>query len=46
MPSAVICIVIASEYDAEPAFVTSVVVLTTLLSPVTLTPILSFLGAG
>jgi predicted permease len=46
MPSAVICIVIASEYDAEPAFVTSVVVLTTLLSPVTLTPILAFLGAG
>jgi predicted permease len=46
MPSAVICIVIASEYDAEPAFVTSVVVLTTVLSPVTLTPILAFLGAG
>jgi predicted permease len=45
MPSAVICIVIATEYEVEPAFVTSVVFLTTLLSPLTLTPLLSFLGA-
>jgi predicted permease len=45
MPSAVITIVLATEYDVEPAFVTSVVVVTTLLSPLTLTPLLAFLGA-
>jgi predicted permease len=45
MPSAVICIVLATEYDVEPAFVTSVVFLTTLLSPLTLTPLLAYLGA-
>jgi predicted permease len=45
MPSAVITIVLATEYDVEPAFVTSVVVATTLLSPLTLTPLLAFLGA-
>lgn len=44
MPSAVICIILATEYDAEPSFVTSVVFATTLLSPLTLTPLLSFLG--
>lgn len=45
MPSAVICIVLATEYDVEPAFVTSVVFLSTLLSPLTLTPLLLYLGA-
>lgn len=45
MPSAVITIVLATEYDVEPAFVTSVVIATTLLSPFTLTPLLAFLGA-
>ena len=45
MPSAVITIVLATEYDAEPALVTSVVVATTLLSPFTLTPLLVYLGA-
>jgi predicted permease len=45
MPSAVITIVLATEYDAEPAFATSVVVITTLASPLTLTPLLSYLGA-
>jgi predicted permease len=45
MPSAVITIVLATEYDTEPAFVTSVVILTTLLSPLTLTPLLVHLGA-
>ena len=45
MPSAVICIVLATEYDVEPAFVTSVVFLTTVLSPLTLTALLSYLGA-
>jgi predicted permease len=45
MPSAVITIVLATEYDVEPAFVTSVVIATTLLSPLTLTPLLAYLGA-
>jgi len=45
MPSAVLTTVIATEFDIEPAFVTSVVFLTTLLSPLTLTPLLYFLGA-
>jgi len=44
MPSAVICIILATEYDAEPAFVTSVVFTTMLLSPLTLTPLLAWLG--
>jgi predicted permease len=44
MPSAIICIILATEYDAEPAFVTSVVFATTLLSPLTLTPLLAWLG--
>lgn len=45
MPSAIITIVLAAEYDVEPAFVTSVVVTTTILSPLTLTPLLAWLGA-
>ncbi len=45
MPSAVINIVLATEYDCDPRLVTSVVFFTTLLSPLTLTPLLSFLGA-
>lgn len=45
MPSAVITIVLATEYDTEPALVTSVVIVSTLLSPLTLTPLLSHLGA-
>jgi predicted permease len=44
MPSAVIAIVLATEYDVEPAFVTSAVLVTTLLSPLTLTPLLKILG--
>lgn len=45
MPSAVITIILATEYDVEPGFVTAVVVATTLLSPLTLTPLLAWLGA-
>ncbi len=43
MPSAVIGTILATEYDVEPAFVTSVVLFTTLLSPFTLTPLLAWL---
>lgn len=43
MPSAVIATILATEFDVEPGFVTSVVLLTTLLSPLTLTPLLAWL---
>jgi hypothetical protein len=43
MPTAVITTILATEYDVEPAFVTSVVLVTTLLSPVTLTGLLALL---
>lgn len=44
MPTAVMCTILATEFDVEPAFVTSVVFVTTLLSPLTITPLLSYLG--
>ncbi|KAA3648075.1 MAG: AEC family transporter [Chloroflexi bacterium] len=44
MPTAVFATILATEYDVEPAFVTTVVTTTTLLSPLTLTPLLAFLG--
>jgi predicted permease len=44
MPTAVLSTVLATEYDVEPTFVTSVVFITTLLSPLTLTPLLAYLG--
>ena len=43
MPSAVLSTILATEYDVEPGFVTSVVLLTTLLSPLTLTPLMAWL---
>lgn len=43
MPSAVITIVLATEFDARPAFVTTAVTIITLLSPFTLTPLLALL---
>lgn len=46
MPTAVLTTVVASEFDLEPEFVTGVVLATTVLSPLTVTPILAFLGAG
>jgi malate permease and related proteins len=45
MPSAVLTTILATEFDAEPTFVTTAVLVTTLLSPFTLTPLLAFLGA-
>ena len=45
MPTAVLTTVLATEYETEPALVTAVVFLTTLLSPITLTPLLAYLGA-
>jgi predicted permease len=43
MPTAVVTTIIALEFDAEPAFVTSVVVATTAVSPFTLTMLIAYL---
>lgn len=45
MPSAVMTTMLATEFDTEPTFVTTVVMVTTLLSPLTITPLLAILGA-
>ena len=46
MPTAVMTTVLATEFEIEPAFISTVVTMTTLLSPLTLTPLLAYLGAG
>lgn len=43
MPTAVITTILAVEYDIDPTFVTGVVLVTTLLSPLTLTPLVAYL---
>lgn len=45
VPTAVMMTVIANEYEAEPSFVTTAVIVSTLLSPLTITPLLALLGA-
>ena len=45
MPTAIMMTVLATEYDVEPSFVTTAVFTSTLLSPLTVTPILAYLGA-
>ena len=44
MPTAVMMTVLATEFDVKPTFVTAVVFSTTLLSPLTLIPLLAYLG--
>jgi malate permease and related proteins len=44
MPAAVLNTVLATEYNLQPSLVTAAVFLTTLLSPLTLTPLLALLG--
>jgi predicted permease len=44
MPSAVLTTVLASEYNLDSSLVTAIVFITTLLSPLTLTPLLLYLG--
>jgi hypothetical protein len=44
-PAAVTNAIIALEFDAEPTFVTSAVLFSTLLSPLTITPLLALLGS-
>ena len=45
MPPAVMNSLLATEFDTEPSFVTFVILVGTILSPFTLTPLLAFLGA-
>jgi hypothetical protein len=45
MPTAVITTILALEFDVAPAFVTSVVFITTLASPLTLAPLIAYLMA-
>jgi predicted permease len=44
MPAAVMTTVLAAEFEVEPEFMTAVVFTSTLLSPLTLTPLLAFLA--
>lgn len=43
MPTAVLASILASQYEVEPVFVSGAILLTTILSPLTLTPLLLFL---
>jgi predicted permease len=43
MPTAVMSTIIAIEFDVEPSFVTGTVFISTLLSPLTITPLISIL---
>jgi predicted permease len=44
-PTMVMTTLLATEYNVEPSFVTAAVFTSTLLSPLTMTPLLSYLGA-
>ncbi len=44
VPTAVLTTVLASEYKLEPALITTIVFVSTVLSPLTLTPLLVYLG--
>ena len=43
MPTAVITTILAIEYELDAQMVTGTVILTTLLSPLTLTPLIAYL---
>jgi predicted permease len=45
VPTAVMTSIIALEFDSDPEYVTSAILITTILSPLTLTPLLALLGA-
>ncbi|TET98245.1 MAG: AEC family transporter [Anaerolineales bacterium] len=44
MPTAVLASILALQFDSEPDFVTGAILVSTLLSPITLTPLLYLLG--
>jgi predicted permease len=45
MPTAVFTTILANEFDVQPQFVTGAVMVSTLIGPLTITPILALLGA-
>ena len=46
MPTAVITTILATEFDLVPSLVSTIVTATTILSPLTLTPLIAHLGGG
>ncbi|MCZ7672099.1 MAG: hypothetical protein M5U34_35735 [Chloroflexi bacterium] len=44
MPTAVITIILATEFDLQPTAVTSIVIASTLLSPLTISLAIALLG--
>lgn len=44
MPTAILTTVLATEFDVDPEFVTGTVLVSTLLSPITVTPLLALIG--
>ena len=46
MPTAVMATILALEFDAQPQFVTSVVCIATLVSPLTVTLLIAYLQHG
>jgi len=46
MPTAVITTILAVEYELDAPFITATVILSTLLSPLTLTPLIVYLQSG
>jgi predicted permease len=45
MPTAVMTAILSTEFDVDPSLVSTIVTITTLLSPLTLTPLIAFLGS-
>lgn len=46
MPTAVMTTILATEFDVVPALVSTIVTATTILSPLTLTPLLALIGGA
>ena len=44
MPTAVMTTILSTEFDIDPSLVSTIVTITTLLSPLTLTPLIAYLG--
>lgn len=44
MPTAVMATILSTEFDVEASLVSTIVTITTLLSPLTLTPLIAYLG--
>ncbi|MBN2045585.1 MAG: AEC family transporter [Anaerolineales bacterium] len=45
MPTAVMTTILSTEFDVDPSLVSTIVTITTLVSPLTLTPLIAYLGS-